>query len=52
MSPSGGIQLISVLGIFLNYVGFGTGANGRINKLNSQKDEEQKQSGNFFFLES
>ena len=24
----------------------------RINKLNSQKDEEQKQSGNFFFLES
>jgi ATP-binding cassette subfamily E protein 1 len=24
----------------------------RINKLNSQKDAEQKASGNFFFLES
>jgi hypothetical protein len=41
------IQRIFVLG--MRIVG---GANVSINKMNSQKDEEQKASGNYFFLES
>ena len=48
MSHSVVILLISVLGN--SYVELWS--NISINKLNSQKDEEQKASGNYFFLES
>lgn len=48
MLHSVGIQLISVLGDPTNEFL----SNRSINKMSSQKDEEQKASGNFFFLES
>jgi translation initiation factor RLI1 len=48
MLRSDEIQRISVLGIY----SLSQGAKSSINKLNSQKDKEQKASGNFFFLET